>query len=623
MEPVAIVYFHNHHWMMANTDMFKCLVQKGCPNLPHQQIDNVIRYLSNQDRSTSYYVETQRAVKFRCWKNQIPFRNGILDFNYVRNIIDEIDKRKASRDKNTNKHRMFELTLASNRDAIRTNRAQSVAARLKNDTSLLDRLNMEFNTPIDSSHLDVFSNFSVFRNYTDTDAVLNVLDKSLSIDDYILGFDSTYLLSLKNYNRYSEEFCTYIQCLFGNSASEGLMGPFQYVRLLVTFVFLAQSMLRNKVFQASLNLVGNGSNGKSQFMEFLKNILGDKMVYITTKSFFNTTGETRQMSMIDEEVFLVYDVEANDVDGSGFKTFVTDTVPQLCRKLYKSLDRNRKNFASVVMCSNTPIRYMSSSSTSLYDEAFHRRVIVLPLYNVLGKKKRKSLMEQDLSADIESEPPAPTSLFAKKNFDIKDEQTIQCIQRGLFLYILDVMHVLELAALSATSNDYMLPSMANQRLLGAANNPFARVLFDKYCFLDQIYTYPNDIINCQSQVDLATFFYENMNVNKLCGISLDSVCGFLESCFGVIITKQTSDLSVSDISNQQQQRVVNPWAGDVGKYIASGLIPKNKLSLEQVFRRPILDLFEDPFWIFFLIDPFWIFFLNKFAFLPGKRAKIT
>lgn len=404
-------------------------------------------------------------------------------------------------------------------------------------------------------------------------------------------------------------------------------------------------MLRNKIFQASLNLIGNGSNGKSQFMDFLNTILGDKMVYITTKSFFNTVGETRQMSMVDEEVFLVYDVEANDVDVAGFKTFVTDTLPQLCRKLYKGLDRNRKNFASVVMCSNTPIRYMTSSHSYLYDEAFHRRVIVLPLYNVLGRKPRKRLFEQDLSRDSSSEeeeevedeeevendeepsakrrrttetaeqakrkrpsddngPPRKRaraveeeSLFKKKNYNIKSEQTVNCIRRGIFFYLLDVIHVFDLAGLSATSNDYMQTSLANQRILGSANNAFANVLFDKYCVLDQIYTRPGDIYDHEAPpVDLAVFFYENMHASKLNGVSLDSVCNFLDSCFGIQITKTqpqafSSLANVSPDSDQpttSSQKNNNPWATEIGKYLASGLLLKKELHGNQVRIQNIL-----------------------------------
>lgn len=381
--------------------------------------------------------------------------------------------------------------------------------------------------------------------------------------------------------------------------------------MLITYVFLAQSLLRNKIFQASLNLIGNGSNGKSQFMDFLNTILGDKMVYITTKSFFNTVGETRQMSMVDEEVFLVYDVEANDVDMAGFKTFVTDTLPQLCRKLYKGLDRNRKNFASVVMCSNTPIRYITSSHSYLYDEAFHRRVIVLPLYNVLGRKPRKRLYEQDLSIDSESDDDCAEqqssakkpriveeeSLFKRKSYNIKNEQTVNCIRRGIFFYLLDIIHVFDLAGLSATNNDYIQTSLANQRILGAANNAFASVLFDKYCVLDQIYTRPGDIYNQQAPpVDLAVFFYENMHASKLNGVSLDSVCNFLDSCFGVQITKTQTpaygsliNISPDDGSSSipTSQKSTNPWATEIGKYMASGLLLKKELHGNQVIARSV------------------------------------
>ena len=218
IEPLAVVYFHNHHWLPANTDKFRCFVQKCFPNLPHQQVDTLIKYLSNQDRSTSYFSENQRAVKFKCWKNMIPFQNGILDFNYAKTIIEEIDKREASKNKTG---RYCEFTLASKHDYF-TDRSASVSARLLSDELMLKRLTLEFDMPIERNDLARYASFSTFRNYTHTDAVMSPLAKSLSIDDYTSDFDTTALLSLNNYTRYSEEFCTYTQCLFGTSAVDGI-----------------------------------------------------------------------------------------------------------------------------------------------------------------------------------------------------------------------------------------------------------------------------------------------------------------------------------------------------------------------------------------------------------------
>ena len=81
------------------------------------------------------------------------------------------------------------------------------------------------------------------------------------------------------------------------------MGPFQYVRLLTLVIFFAQALMRTKIFQVSLNIVGRGSNGKSQFIEFMRDMLGNqKMVYTIAKSFF-ANGETNQMKAgLDEEV---------------------------------------------------------------------------------------------------------------------------------------------------------------------------------------------------------------------------------------------------------------------------------------------------------------------------------
>jgi hypothetical protein len=160
---------------------------------------------------------------------------------------------------------------------------------------------------------------------------------------------------------------------------------------------------------------------------------------------------------------------------------------------------------------------------------------------------------------------------------------MQSIQRGLFFYLLDTIHVFNLAALSATNNDYIQASYANQRLLGAANNIFATTLFDKYVCVDELYYRVEDIRRAQgAPVDLARFFYENMHVSKLTNTSLGTVCDFLSSCFGIEIERRcdvVSNMAIQETERSNQPR--NPWASDEGKYLAIGLQARSKLSYEQ------------------------------------------
>jgi len=202
-----------------------------------------------------------------------------------------------------------------------------------------------------------FKFFSVFRNFQPNDLVFKPIERRISIDEYLDTFQTTNLLSLNNHTRYTKEFCLYIRSLFGNNANQGLMGPFQYMRLLVVFLILAQGTLRTKLFQVSLNLVGTGSNGKSLFLWMLKRCLGDKMATMQSKVMFGNTSETHQQAIGLEEAMFVYDQDADFVDLNEFKKGVADIENLLKRRLYHGLDRTGLNYTTPLFSSNTPIRY--------------------------------------------------------------------------------------------------------------------------------------------------------------------------------------------------------------------------------------------------------------------------
>lgn len=232
--------------------------------------------------------------------------------------------------------------------------AAEVLAYLRQVCSYLEN---EHNLHISPEHFSRYKYFSIFRNYLPSDVVLTPLEKRFSIAEYLETFFSTNILSLDNYARYSQEFCIYARTLFGSSAEDGLMGPFQYSRLLVTMLILAQGMMRTKLFQVSLNLIGTGSNGKSFFMWMLKKCLGDKMANMQSKVMYGNTSETNQQAVGLEEAFFVYDQDADVVELAEFKKAVADIEGVLKRRLYKGLDRTRLNYATPILCSNLPLRY--------------------------------------------------------------------------------------------------------------------------------------------------------------------------------------------------------------------------------------------------------------------------
>lgn len=175
--------------------------------------------------------------------------------------------------------------------------------------------------------------FVVYRNYLPRDVVLNPIDKKFSPYEYCETFESTHLLSLDNYSRYSREFCLYMRSLFGTCANEGLMGPFQYMRMMVIFIFLAQGLLRTKLLQVGINFVGDGSNGKSFFIHMLKTCLGDKMVNVESHVMYGNTSETNQQGIGIDDACFTYDADAAFAELGQFKKAVTDKEAPLKRKL--------------------------------------------------------------------------------------------------------------------------------------------------------------------------------------------------------------------------------------------------------------------------------------------------
>jgi hypothetical protein len=138
----------------------------------------------------------------------------------LKEIIEEVYKRALSLNRKADGP-YCELSLATRHDLV-VGEVTDVARALRNDKDLFNRVRVEFNLPIRVEDLDTCANFSVFRNYRQRDSVMSPLDKSLNIHDYLSNFGTSNLLALTNYDRYSQEFCAYIRCLFGADVSTGM-----------------------------------------------------------------------------------------------------------------------------------------------------------------------------------------------------------------------------------------------------------------------------------------------------------------------------------------------------------------------------------------------------------------
>ncbi len=596
---MAVLYFKDSHWVRVDCEWFRCFLSKCFPNL--KRIDALINHISTLDMSHSISAD---KVQFKRWMNIMPFTNGLFDFCCVDNFLTAGVPKNDDASSTTG-------SIATAGDTGISTFAQSVLQHYDSVADFVHKLAYEHNVcTLTVDECQTYQSFSVFRNYIHTDSVLTPIGRAFNIHDYLATFSSTKLLSLDNFARYSEEFCTYIRCLFGNNARDGAMGTFQYIRMLIVFMILAQGMLRNKIFQLCLNFIGCGSNGKSLFMNRLVKLFGDKFAFIKSRSFFNDD-ETLQQGVDLDESCIVYDVEADHVFLSNFKTFVTDDVATLRRRLYHGLERNKANLSSVVLCSNVPVKYFSRTlEISQYDAAFDRRIMIVPFYNILGKKpsgnSRMAQMYKAYQAHVnqkqvtsrragtravekfsnfrESEEEYE-SLFKSKGYDIKNVSAQ--IDRGLLFYMLDIMHVFNLANLNASNHDYIVSSPANKRILGTANYVFLRLLLETYVCYDEI---SNDMAEIASlpAVDLGAFFM-NAQLPKGARISMPDICNNLETCFGIYIEKTDSsaldELAELALPSDDKQPAVDFM---VGKYRALGLKKKNQLSAreEELFSNP-------------------------------------
>lgn len=543
--PVAVFNFKHYHWIKSNTEWFSAFVNRCFPSL-----DSVAKFINILNTQNSSFVSDEE-IKFKQWKNMIPFDNGVFDFtNYIAYEQDDPTPIKITR-----------------KETYISNRIDTATALKKYGVTLTEDC------------LKKYSAFSVFRNYIYRDAVLNPIKREFDILDYLETFESTNLLSLDNYERYSKPFCIYVRCLFGDGARAARMGPFQWVRTMVFFIVLAQGFIRNKMLQTSLNLTGPGSNGKSVFLRMLTKLLGDKISVINASEFFNSN-ETQQQGVGLEESIFLHDPETERVRSDGFKRFVGDNVSLLKRKLYKSdVGRETENFSSFIACSNSPLKYVSSVfNTDDYDYAFGRRVTLLHLYNILGTaddnqlyeespaKRRRPNQQEESSED---ELPAPRSsgvdsLFSKEGFDLANERVIHDIMTGLMYYILDVIHVFNLPNLNSSSHEIIVSPFAIKRMLGKANFEPLNVLLKEYAPIDEFTTNVDEIDD--HTVDFNEFI-KKKNYSKIHPTGYQHLCDRFRQYFGIAYTKQSFDSEIS-----KDSEII---------YTLYGLVSKRKLSQEK------------------------------------------
>lgn len=517
--PVAVFNFKSYHWVKSNTEWFSIFISKCFPSL-----QSTTQFISLLNTQYSAWM-SEEDIKFKKWKNMMPFENGVFDFN---------------------NYLTYEFSEASSTKQSKLSRTLSRQKSTGDKFSILQK----YGVSVSVEDREKYESFSIFRNYVYRDAVLSPIRQEFDAYSYVCDFETTNLLSLTNYDRYSRAFCFYIRCLFGNNAHEALMGPFQWVRLIVFFIVLAQGLMRNKMFQTCLNLTGPGSNGKSVFIKMLTKLFGDKVNFIHCSDFFNSN-ETQQQGVGLEESLIVYDIEAETVNLSGFKSYVGDDVPQLKRRLYKvDVGRASENLSFLIACSNNPLKYHSPVFKEFdYDFAFHRRVTLLHFYNVLGITEKASIYSFDEDNEDDIGLSKKETLFKTAGFDLSSPAVIDDIILGLLYYLLDVLHVFNLPNLNASSHEMIISPLSSKRALGRANYTPLALLYREYEPVDEYLTDEKEIFETTHNLDLNE--YVRKHYKNTIPFNLQSACESFERHFGIKYTKHVLD---SDLMTEPETK---------------------------------------------------------------------
>jgi hypothetical protein len=511
-------------------------------------------------------VDNVTSLQFKSWANIMPWQNVLLDFRFFNELFSDFSKNVEEIVDTSNlkhyaswplqknrKEKACDISLAAEKLVKKIRNLEAVRACGKEE-ELRSFLKYMYNIDVPSEYFSRFQSFSLFRNYIHTDRVITPIKLTFSVADYLGCYfnQKCPLLSLDNEARYSSEFCCYMRSLFGNDSIEGKMGPFQYTRMFATMVVIAQALLRNKVLQICLNLIGKGRNGKSLLLTMLKHSFPDKFANITVKQFFNNSNETQQQAVGHEENCVVFDPEGDTVDLAGFKTYVADAdVPQIRRMLYRTINREVKNLCSVIVCSNYPLRYVSPIlNRHAYDGAFDRRMMVIPFYNLLGGK----------------------TLFSERNFNIQAPEVMQKLKRGIIWFILDIIHVFDLANIDASLSDYIKNTPANRRTTCRANNDLANKFFERYICIDECQDFGVEphVVNLKSF--LASTVSKRAPADNIAkDEALNSLSEALR-CVDVEVTRQVScDISMFDDMSTNETL----------DYLAKNVYPRSSMSLEM------------------------------------------
>lgn len=465
-----ILYIDKLPWIdIGKCTIFQSFIKKCFPDSCDTK--SILDSISSVASSTEFC----RGIK--TWNNIWPFINGIFDFrpNNPKKIIRDITPSITS---GCNDSLKAQLRFQSTGDDVELCRED-----FRKDNLCMQ--NIETNSIINNRSksgrsAEVISD-TVFRNYRQSDTVINPINRYFNFDEYVSTFSNTNLLSLSNEKRYSKQFCLFFRSLFGASASDGEMGPFQYIQMLGLFLNLSLASFRDKEPQTSILLYGAGSNGKSQLLKLLcDTFTAEKFVRFSAEAYFSSNEINMQKDGIEEAMFL-YDNEApkNISVVNKFKDEISDIAPNVTRAIYKDISRDRYILASFILASNNSISYLSKNIFE-FDFAFARRIYMTRFENTFKH------MKHDIITVKNGVQKTNGTILFSKHFNLGDCSTIDAICRGMLYYMLDCIHVFNLCGLHS-DDKRILSSNVNARRLAKENYVILEHIMREYVSVNELY----------------------------------------------------------------------------------------------------------------------------------------
>ena len=546
IKTTTLMYINKLPWIKTTDDYFiTILTTIFFPQMNDTNCEMFIKSLRKLSRT-----EPRNFCKWSC---MLPFVNGVFDFMFDMDqlkakTICNVDYVDLNQDLTTLKSEFFQQSSSMKRKAaqivdiidepspnnfvknIKTGNNHAKSSRkgvfsydyyqYHEQIKTADCRKNYFDGRILKESTDInYHGFTIFRNYTEYDQVVEPIRQMFNIESYLLDFDTTNLLSIDNTQRYSPEFCYYMRSLFGDSPESGLMHPFHLQNFVCTMCTIAFGILREKKCQNCLVVQGTGLNGKSVFIQLVKEVFHNLSQFIDAKNYFNGQDINMQVDNVEETILLA-DTETKEMHASSFKKEIADSVPTKKRGLYKNL-RDQESRAFFIFGTNCGLKFPKDKDSNLvYDYAFDRRIFLIKFYNFVGEtlsniesiaganllakfsstdnnntdEMNTFMAEQKQKLEQEREHlREKTSIFQRKGFNLQNQHTCNKIKLGILYYLLDLIHVFDLPSMPKAT--YMRPSKVNARELAANNFDIVRTILTKFtCVSELVYNY-TDIPN--------------------------------------------------------------------------------------------------------------------------------